>query len=248
MALNQKKALVIGGSRGIGRGMALALASAGAQTTVVARESQALHDLTSETSLAVVAGDATDPTLAGQLLDKFDPDIVVLSAGTVPLMRPLSQYDWEAFTTQWNTDVKITFHLLRESLLLPLRPDARVIVLSSGAALGGSPLSGGYASAKQAQRFLCSYARREVGQRELGFRVHCILPTLNPNTRLGEVGVRGYARAEKMTPKDYVREKLPPPPTPQSAGKALIELLTQDAHKDLDEAILTGAGLKPLAT
>lgn len=246
MEWSQKNALVIGGSRGIGRGMALALVAAGAETTVVARDSEALNEL-KDMRMNPVAGDATDPTLAGQLLDRFEPDIVVLTAGATPLMRPLSQYDWESFTMPWNLDVKITFHLLRESLLRPLHPDARVVVLSSGAALGGSPLSGGYASAKQAQRFLCSYARQEIRQRELGFRVHCILPSLNPNTRLGEVGVRGYARAAGMTPEQYVKEKLPPPPTPESAGRALLDLLTEDAHKNLEEALLTARGLKPIS-
>lgn len=63
-------------------------------------------------------------------------------------MRPLQQQTWETFSVNWQTDVKIAFHWLREALLKPLRPGGRVVVVSSGAALNpnGSPLSGGYAA------------------------------------------------------------------------------------------------------
>jgi NAD(P)-dependent dehydrogenase (short-subunit alcohol dehydrogenase family) len=68
-------------------------------------------------------------------------------AGASPLIRPLQHQTWEAFSVNWHGDVRIAFHWLREALLKPLRPGTRVIVISSGAALQGSPLSGGYAGA-----------------------------------------------------------------------------------------------------
>jgi 3-oxoacyl-[acyl-carrier protein] reductase len=43
-----------------------------------------------------------------------------------------------------------------------LRPGSRVVVFSSGAALGGSPLSGGYAGAKATQRFIAAYESRTL--------------------------------------------------------------------------------------
>lgn len=245
MNLEGKSALVVGGSRGLGRGMALALARAGARTTAVARDSDALRELERE-GLGIQAGDARQPELAGQLLDAHDPDIVVLAAGAIPLMRPFAQLDWETFSANWQLDTKATFHLLREAVLRPLRPGARVVVISSGAAVGGSPLSGGYASAKQAQRYLCAYARREIAQRELGFSVHCLLPTMNPHTRLGTVAVRGYARSAGLTPEAFAAQREQPLLTPESAGRSLVELLTSSEHDGLHEAMLTGAGLKPV--
>jgi hypothetical protein len=52
------------------------------------------------------------------------------------------------------------FHWTREALLVPLDPGSVVVAFSSGAALQGSPLSGGYAGAKATIRFVSAYAPR----------------------------------------------------------------------------------------
>ncbi len=244
MNIKEKRALVIGGSRGIGRGITMALAGVGASVSVSARPSEALRTLVAK-GIATHAGDATDPTLAGRLLDEVEPDIVVLTVGAIPLMRPIDRFDWEAFSTHWQTDTKATFHLLREALGRPLQRNARVIVFSSGAALGGSPLSGGYASAKQAQRYLCTYARKEVEDRELGFNVQCILPSLNINTRLGATGVRGYAARAGMDMETFARDNLPTGLTPEIAGTEIVKVLVDNTLAATAEFMLTGDGLTP---
>src|SRR5205823_9801884 len=80
-------------------------------------------------------GDAGDPTLAASLLDRHEPDAIILVAGAAPHMRPLQHQTWETFSVNWQTDVRVTFHWLREALLKPLRRGSRVIVISTGAAL-----------------------------------------------------------------------------------------------------------------
>jgi hypothetical protein len=50
--------------------------------------------------------DASDPTTAGVLLDRYDPETLVLVAGARPLMRPLQQQTWETFSVNWHTDVR----------------------------------------------------------------------------------------------------------------------------------------------
>lgn len=74
------------------------------------------------------------------------PHATILAAGATPHYRPLHQQAWETFSVSWQTDVKMTFHWLREALLTPMRPGSKVVVVSSGAALNGSPLSGEYAT------------------------------------------------------------------------------------------------------
>ena len=81
--------------------------------------------------------DAADPSVAGSLMDRDDPDVLVLVAGASPLMRPLQHQTWETFSVNWETDVRVAFQWLREALLKPLRPGSRVVVMSSGAALAG---------------------------------------------------------------------------------------------------------------
>jgi hypothetical protein len=101
-----------------------------------------------------------DPTVTGQLLDRHQPDILALVAGARPLLRPVHHHTWETFSLNWQVDVRMAFHWVREALLLPLRPGSRVLVMSSGAAVHGSPMSGGYAGAKATLRFLAAYAAR----------------------------------------------------------------------------------------
>ncbi|WP_198535091.1 hypothetical protein [Streptomyces natalensis] len=79
---------------------------------------------------------------------------VVLVAGAAPIMRPLQQQTWEPFSVDRHADVRIAFHWLREALLRPLAPGSRMVVVSSGAALAGSPLGGGHAGAKATQRLM----------------------------------------------------------------------------------------------
>ncbi len=77
------------------------------------------------------------------------------------------------------------FHWTRETLLLPLAPGSVVIAFSSGAALAGSPLSGGYAGAKATIRFIASYAAAESQRGGFGVRFVSVLPGLTPATALG---------------------------------------------------------------
>ena len=113
--------LVVGASRGLGRGIALAFAETGAPVVAVARSAPALADLaTAHTNIRTEVADATDPTVAWSLLDRYEPEVLVLVAGANPVMRPLQHQTWETFSVNWHTDVKIAFTWLREALLKPL--------------------------------------------------------------------------------------------------------------------------------
>ena len=139
-------ALVTGASRGFGRGIATALNGAGAQVVGVARDRFALDELRAELggSFIAVPADAADPVVAGQLIDSWQPRLIVLAAGAAPLSRPVQQHSWQSFSQNWEVDVQQAFHWTRESLLRPLPAGSTVLTFSSGAAIQGSPLSGGY--------------------------------------------------------------------------------------------------------
>jgi NAD(P)-dependent dehydrogenase (short-subunit alcohol dehydrogenase family) len=170
--------IVVGASRGLGRGIATALADAGAPVIAVARTQTALAELVvGAGNITPEVADATDPTVAASVLDRYDPATVVVVAGAPPVMRPLQDQTWVTFSVNWHADVRIAFHWLRAILTKPLRPGGRVIVISSGAALGaGSPLSGGYAGAKATQRFITNYAREESDRSGLGITFTAVFP------------------------------------------------------------------------
>jgi len=243
--LEKKVAIVVGASRGLGRGVAEAFLGAGATVVGVARDVGPLSDLARNRQLDPVAGDAADPAVAERLLADYHPDIVALIAGAAPVLRPLHQHTWETFSANWQTDVRMTFYWFRAALLLPLRPGSRVIVMSSGAAILGSPLSGGYAGAKATQRFMADYANQESERGGLGIAVTAVLPKLTPATELGRPAVAAYAARAGISQEQYLQE-LGSPVTPELAGIAFVRLA---AGSDSRAAAyrLTAEGLEPLA-
>ena len=244
--LSDRTAIVVGASRGLGRGIATALAQAGAPVIAVARSEAALKQLADGPGSAQPeVADATDPSVAGSLLDRYDPQALVLVAGASPLMRPLQHQTWETFSANWHTDVRMAFHWVREALLKPLRPGSRVVVISSGAALQGSPLSGGYAGAKATQRFITAYAQDEANRAGLGITFTAILPRLTPQTNLGQPAVRAYAARAGQTEEQYLKQ-FGEPLTPQGAGAALVELVIADPGTIAPGYLLTGTGLQKL--
>ena len=80
--LADMRAIVVGASRGLGRGVAEAFLGEGASVVAVARDTSPLSELAAgHKLLQLEAGDATDPAVADQLLRQYRPDIVALVAG-----------------------------------------------------------------------------------------------------------------------------------------------------------------------
>jgi NAD(P)-dependent dehydrogenase (short-subunit alcohol dehydrogenase family) len=239
--------IVVGASRGLGRGIATAFADGGAPVVAIARNATALAELAGNGgAIHAEVADAADPTLPGSLLDRYEPHAVIVVAGATPLLRPIQEQTWETFSVNWQTDVRIAFQWVREALLKPLRPGSRVVVMSSGAAVQGSPLSGGYAGAKATQRFIAAYARDEAERAGLDITFTAVLPRITPLTDLGRPAVRAYAARSGQTEEQYVA-RFGAPLTPEIAGASVAELVRADAATVAPAYLLTGAGLEKLA-
>lgn len=244
--LSERTTIVVGASRGLGRGIATALAQAGAPVIAVARSEVPLKDLAAGPgNIRPEVADAGDPTVAGVLIDRYTPDNVVVAAGATPHMRALQNHTWETFSVNWPSDVRIAFHWLREALLTPLRPGSRVVVISSGAALVGSPLSGGYAGAKATQRFITGYARDEANRAGMGISFTSVLPQITPLTDLGRSAIEAYAQRNGQTEEEYLNP-LGEPLSPDLAGAAIVELMQADSATVSRDFRLTSAGLQLL--
>ncbi|HEX4290365.1 MAG TPA: SDR family oxidoreductase [Trebonia sp.] len=240
-------ALVTGASRGFGRAIAIALAKEGARVVGVSRDRARLAELAAELGpgFIPVGADAADPVSAGELIDQHRPRVLVLNAGASPLPRPLPRHTWQTFSRNWEVDVQQAFNWTREALLQPLGPGSVVIAMSSGAAVNGSPLSGGYAGAKAAIRFLTRYAADESARAGLGIRFISLLPKLTPATDLGAAAVAAYAARDGVDVAAYL-EKTGPALTAEQVGRSVLDLAT-DPGNDRDAYLLTAAGLTPLA-
>jgi NAD(P)-dependent dehydrogenase (short-subunit alcohol dehydrogenase family) len=240
-------AIVTGAGRGFGRGIATALVGAGARVVGVARTGTQLDEVRDDLGDAFtpVSADAADPATAGRLIDEYRPRTLVLCAGAAPQMSPLADQTWESFSQNWNVDVAQAFHWIRHALVRPLAPGSAVIALSSGAALKGSPLSGGYAGAKATVRFIADYAATESEIAGLGIGFVSVLPQLTPATDLGAAAVSAYAERQGVDVDTFVAA-LAPVLTPQQAGKSILDIATAP-HPDHRAYTLTAAGLTPLS-
>jgi len=244
--LTGKTALVVGASRGLGRGIALALDKAGAQVVAVGRDPAALAGLAATGSgVRVEVADAGREDRASELIGRYRPDILVLVAGAVPAGLPLHEHTWETFSVHWHADVKIAFGWLKAALLEPLRPGSRVVVISSGAAVFGSPASGGYAGAKATQRFIATYAAEESRRADLGITVTAVLPAMTPLGDVGKAGVRAYASRTGKTEDEYLAD-MGELLTPELTGSALVDLMLADPGTVAPGYLLTPGGLRDL--
>ena len=213
----------------------------------LARGEQALRALGEEGQgkVSVEGADATAEGVAAGVLARQALDALVLVAGAPPKMATLAEYDWASFSRPWEVDVQMAFRWFRAALRASF--GGRVVLVSSGAARFGSPLSGGYAGAKQTQRFIAQYAANEAERAGLGMQVQTLLPQLNPNTALGRGGIEAYAQRAGLTPEAFVEKRFGPQPlSPAIAGQAVVDLLTHPEHDAHAEFMLTGKGLHPL--
>jgi NAD(P)-dependent dehydrogenase (short-subunit alcohol dehydrogenase family) len=239
-------AIVTGASRGFGRAITAALSAAGVRVVGVARSSAQLDELRDELgeTFTPLAADAADPAVAGRLIDEHRPHTLVLCAGASPTMSPLAEQTWESFSENWNVDVAQAFHWTRHALSYPLVPGSSVIAMSSGAALNGSPLSGGYAGAKAAVKFITDYAAIESQRAGLGIGFVSVLPRLTPATELGAKAVAAYAGRQGVDVDTFVQAG-GPALTAEQVGQSILEI-ARGEHRDHGAYLLTAAGLSAL--
>ncbi len=244
-----KTAVVTGGSSGVGKATVRALISRGARVTAIARGAERLRALEAEVGdgVTTLAGDAADPALAQRLLRDLRPDLVVLAAGVMPPMGGVDELDWGSFSENWNTDLKGSFFFLQQALTLPLRPGSTVVIVSSGAAIAGSPASGGYAGAKRMQWFLAGYAQKVSDARKLGIRVLAVLPKqLIEGTIIAARAAATYGAVNGTSAEAYMK-RWDVPLDVDKVAAAILRALDGDVPPGVNAVAVTGAGVEPLA-
>ena len=187
-SLEGKVAIVTGGSRGIGRSIAIGLAEHGADVAIAARKPEALEEAvaavsaTGRRAIAVptnVRRTEELKTLIEQTVAKLGRvDILINNAGTNPVYGPVQDIDERAFDVIMNTNVK-SIHFLsgyaREAMLEHGQGGAIVNVSSVGG-YRASDVIGGYSVSKAAVIMLTQVQAKTWGAD--GIRVNCLAPGL----------------------------------------------------------------------
>ena len=241
--------MVIGGSSGVGKATVEALLAAGARVTAVARGREKLEALKKQLGdgVATLQGDAADPSVSERLVRELRPDLVVLAAGVNPTMGPVDELSWDAFSEAWSSDVKASFHFLKHAFALPLAPGSTIVMLSSGAAIGGSYLTGGYAGAKRMQWLLAGYAQKISDAKKLGIRTMAVLPKqLIVGTDIGASASTNYGAALGIGAEAFMKRFKEPLDAPKVAA-AILSALSGEIPSDVSAIVVSGTGYEPIA-
>jgi NAD(P)-dependent dehydrogenase (short-subunit alcohol dehydrogenase family) len=224
--LQGKRVVVLGASRGVGREIVRHASAEGAEVLAVAREGRGLAELAkSMRGVETLALDAASDAAPSKVFRKAAPDLLVICGGATPPVRPIPELSWAEFSVSWEVDTKMAFLFCREALRTPLAPGSVVVIISSGAGIGGSPISGGYAGAKRMQMFLAKYCQAESDRRELGIRFVALVPSrIMPETDLGQVAVNGYARYLGVPPEKFL-ENMGARQSPRDVAEAVLDIV-----------------------
>ncbi|WP_088160488.1 SDR family NAD(P)-dependent oxidoreductase [Sphingobacterium sp. G1-14] len=185
MATN-KIALVTGGSRGLGRNMAVSLAKKGIDVMLTYNSNQEEADHVVATIQSLGQHAAAFQLDAGnvQSFDLFiervtqhikqetgqpNFDFLINNAGTA-LYAPFMETTEEQFDTAYNIHYKGVF-FLTQKVLPYLNDDGRIINISSGIARFAFPGSSAYGSMKGAIEVLTRYLAKELGPRGIAANV-----------------------------------------------------------------------------
>lgn len=231
-SLKDERVIVTGGSNGLGLGVAEALVARGAKVVVVARDARRLAEVESRLDVVGAVADVTDRARAAALLIEFRPRVLVLNAGAKPPMGALHEQTWEDFSAPWNVDVQGGFYWIQEAIRLPLPRGSRVLILSSGAAVAGSPLSGGYAGAKRMLWLMASYANTVSAELDLGVRFQALVP--QQMTAAGAVGRHGaeYYSKRKGVSAEQILASFGKALSARDFGEYVVSILTDSQYED----------------
>jgi 3-oxoacyl-[acyl-carrier protein] reductase len=185
-SLHGKTALVTGGSRGIGRAIALELARAGAAVMVSYRTGQAeAEEVAREAGGRAVQADVSDAEQAKQLVTEAgELDILVNNAGVTRdgVIARMSDEDWAEVI---GTNLGGVFHTCRAAARgMMKRRSGSIVNISSIVGVHGNPGQTNYSASKAGIIGFTKALARELGVR--GVRANVVAPGYI-DTRLTQV-------------------------------------------------------------
>ncbi|MEV6024928.1 SDR family NAD(P)-dependent oxidoreductase [Streptomyces sp. NPDC052036] len=199
--LTGKRVLVTGGTRGIGRGIVLAFARAGAKVVTCYRsDGEAVEGLVKELTAIggdhhVLKADVSDPEAVARLVDETEArlgalDVLVNNAGVISHV-PFAELPLDEWRRVIDTNLTAPFLVIQKALPL-LKEGSSIITVGSRAAVVGIPLRAHYTAAKAGLIGLTRSLMKELGPK--GIRVNLVAP-----------GVIETEEFEKASPEELER-------------------------------------------
>lgn len=187
--LHGKRAIITGGSRGIGEAIARAYVREGARVVITSRKQQSLDTLAAEInadypdSVYPIACHMGYPDQIEAFVQKVEtelgsPHILVNNAATNPYFGPMLNIDYTAWDKTFDVNVKGYFEMTRQVVQrwLNTGESGSVVNIASVVGLRGAPFQGIYAMTKAAIISMTQTLSLELGQANI--RVNAVAPGL----------------------------------------------------------------------
>nr|MBC7244305.1 3-oxoacyl-[acyl-carrier-protein] reductase [Chloroflexota bacterium] len=243
--LDGRVAVVTGASRGIGRAIAIKLASLGAKVVVNYRSNQAAAEEVVQ-HIRAIGGEAIAvqadvsiyddaQRLIQSALDHFGRlDILVNNAGTTrdTLLVRMSEEDWDVVI---NTNLKGAFNCTKAAQRPMLKQRyGRIVNITSIAGLAGNPGQANYAAAKAGLVGFTKALAKEVGVRNI--TVNAVAPGYIPTDLTAILPPELVAKGIEMTP-------LGRPGSPEDIANAVAFLVSDEASYITGQVLSVDGGL-----
>jgi NAD(P)-dependent dehydrogenase (short-subunit alcohol dehydrogenase family) len=243
--MDQKVAIVTGGSSGIGRATAIALAKQGVKVTVAARRSKEGEETVRLIKEAgsdgiFVKTDVANENDVRSLVEKTVKqynrlDYAFNNAGIEEMTTPLVDQTSEVFDQIMNVNVKGVWLSMKYEIPEMIRTGGGAIVnTSSGAGVIGYPQQPIYIASKHAVLGLTKSAALEYAKS--GIRINAIAPGVTETEMAERVGKQLIERLKSITPIGRIGD-------PQEIANAVVWLLSDNASFVLGHTLLVDGGV-----
>lgn len=245
MRLKGKRALITGGSSGIGLETVRQFVAEGARVAITARTEQSFESVRREyqDKVLCIASDAADTAgqkrLAEAVQQNFGGlDILFINAGIAEL-KPIEQWNEQAWDRCFETNVRGPYFLI-QSLLPILANPASIILNASINAHIGMPNSSVYGASKAA---LLSLARTLSGELiSRGIRVNAVSPGPIATPLYGKLG---FSEADLKTVSQSLETQIPAGRfgTTREIASAVVYLASDDSAYMVGSDLIIDGGL-----
>ena len=229
MEINGTKAIVTGGSSGYGKGMAAALAAAGAEVYITGRNREKLFAAAGEIGARAFVADASSGKDWERLLAEVgDVDILVNNAGFAGKIAPLMEQDDADIAAVIATN--LTGAIMGASRVakgMSARRRGVIVNVSSVCALHAWPGWSVYTAAKAG---LLKFSRAlHTEMRPYGVRVSCLIPSWGQTGFNRAAGISGASEDPKLAKECIL---------PSELGKIVADLVTLPDHLTVPELVV----------
>lgn len=173
MELQDSKVLITGASRGIGRELATAFASAGAAPVLVARDETGLAEVAAMTGGVPLPADLNDPVDVGTLWSRAEaavgPISVLVNNAGVGEPANFADSDWLTIERTMQVNVLAPMRLCRDAVAsMQFRGRGHLVNMSSLAGVAATPGLAAYSASKAALSHFTGVLRAELSGLPIG--------------------------------------------------------------------------------